>query len=69
MTLNAAQLGFVRALGTIILMSVLSYLGDSAHLSGVVTVGAAGIISSLALSFEHMVEATGKGALFGMVKS
>lgn len=67
MTLSESQLGFVRGLGTLILMGILSYVGDASHLNGVVSVSGASIISALALSLEHYFESksvSGK-ALFG----
>lgn len=68
MNLTNAQIGFIRAIGVVILTAVLSFLGDSANLNGVVSAGVATLISALALSFEHALEANGKGALFGAAK-
>lgn len=69
MSLTPAQLGFVRAIGSFLLLGVLTYIGDASHLNGVVSVSAASLISAAALSLEHYLEAKnaeGK-ALFGSV--
>ncbi len=68
MNLTNAQIGFIRGLGVVVVTSVLAYIGDVNHLSGLVSVGVASIISALALSLEHHIEAGGGGALFGAAK-
>lgn len=70
MTLTPAQLGLARGLGVAILLAVLTFIGDSANLNGIVSVSAASIISGLALSLEHYLEAKSGNttALFGAVK-
>lgn len=68
MAITPAQLGFIRAFGTGILLFVLAYLGDASHLSGVVSDTIALIISALALSLEHQIESNSGKALFGSTK-
>jgi len=67
--MSPSTLGFIRAIGTVVLMSVLTYLGDSAHLNGIVSATAATIISALALALEHSIESSTGNALFGAVRS
>lgn len=67
--MSPAILGFLRALGVIILTAVLAYVGDASHLDGVVSISLAGIISSLALGLEHSIENKTGNALFGAVRS
>ncbi len=69
MTTDPKVLGFIRALGVAVVMAILSFLGDAAHLSGIVSQSVAGIIAALALAAEHSMEAKGNGALFGAVRS
>lgn len=64
--MTQAQLGFVRALGIVIITAVLGYLGDASNLNGVVSTSAAAIISGIALSLEHYMAGKKPGsALFG----
>ncbi len=66
--MTQAQLGFVRALGVVIIMAVLGFLGDANNLNGIVSTGVAGMISGLALSLEHYFAGKKPGsALFGSV--
>lgn len=67
LSMNPSLLGLVRGLGIAVLMAVLTYLGDAAHLSGVLSIGAAGIVSALAMSFEHYIAENSGKALFGAV--
>ena len=60
--------GFLRGIGTVILFAVLSYLANSANLTGIVNVSVAGIISGIALAIEGSMKSQGSGGLFGMVK-
>jgi hypothetical protein len=69
MTLTPAQLGFIRALGVSVIFAALAFIGNAANLNGVVPEGLAAIISMIALSIEHSMEAKGKGALFGAVRT
>jgi hypothetical protein len=66
--MNPATLGFVRALGTVAVVAVLSYLGDAAHLNGIVSESVAAIIAALALGLEHSIEEKTGNGLFGAVK-
>lgn len=66
--MSPALLGFLRGIGMVVLAAVLSYLGDEANLSGIVSASLATIVSGIALSLEHSLESKGKGALFGAVK-
>lgn len=67
MTLTPGQLGLVRGLGMAVLMAILTFLGDSANLNGIVSAAGAGIISALALSLEHYMASGSTTALFGAV--
>ncbi len=68
MNLNPAWLGFLRAVGVTVLVAILSYLGDAAHLNGLVSDSLATIIAAVALGIEHNIESKGGGSLFGCVK-
>jgi hypothetical protein len=65
--MSPSLLGFVRGLGFTVLLVVLNYLGDAAHLSGLVSVSTAALVSSLALALEHAIENKTGNALFGAV--
>lgn len=65
--MNPATLGFLRAIGTVVLMSVLTYLGDASHLNGILSATLATVISAFALAIEHSIAATTGTALFGAV--
>lgn len=65
MTITPAQLGALRALGTLVLFTVLTWLGDTTHLAPFVNSTVASIISMLALGIEHNVESASGKALFG----
>lgn len=67
--MSPAILGFVRGLGTIILMSVLTYVGDASHLNGLVSAAGASIIAGLALALEHAIQNGTGNALFGAVRT
>lgn len=67
MNLTPAQLGFIRALGTVVVFSALSFLGDAANLNGVVPEVVAGFIAMVVSSIEQHL-APKKGALFGAAR-
>lgn len=67
--MNPALLGFCRAIGVVVLSSVLAYIGDAAHLNGIVDGVLATIISGAALALEHSIEQSSGNALFGAVKT
>lgn len=66
--MNQTTLGLVRGLGVAVLMAVLTYLGDAAHLNGILSGSLAAIVSGVALMIEHSIEASSGSALFGAVK-
>lgn len=70
MKLNAAWIGFIKAIGVVVIMGVLSYVGDAAHLNGLVSPIIASLIAALAASLEsHLKDESGNTkALFGAVK-
>ncbi len=68
-SISPAVLGFIRAIGVVVLTAILAYLGDASHLTGVFTPYIAAIISGLALALENSIEAKSGNALFGAVKS
>jgi hypothetical protein len=68
MNISPAVLGFLRTLLTVAIISVLSYLGDAAHLNGVVSASVATLIAALAMGAEHAIEANTGKALFGAVR-
>lgn len=61
-------IGFVRGLGSVVLFTVLAYVGQADHLTFLSPV-AAGLVSAIALAIEGAIQSgTGK-ALFGTVKA
>lgn len=67
--MSASLLGFIRGLGTVLLLGALTYVGDASHLNGVLSVGIAAFVSSAALALEHAIEANTGNALFGAVST
>lgn len=67
--MSPSVIGFLRALGVVILTAVLSYLGDASHLNGVVSTSIAALISAIALGLEHSIEEKKGTALFGAVRT
>lgn len=65
--MTAPQLGFIRAIGVVILAAVVHYFTDQANLIPVMSEGVAAIVAALALAYEHSIENKGGGALFGAV--
>lgn len=66
--MNPALLGFIRGLGTVVLTAFLAYLGDASHLNGIVSVGIAAVISSIALAIENSIAHSSGSALFGAAR-
>lgn len=66
--MSPALLGFIRAIGSVVVFAVVSYIADASHLSGLMSVSAAAVISGLALSLEHYLGDKSGTALFGAVK-
>ncbi len=67
--MNPALLGFIRALGVVVLAAILNYLGDVSHLTIILNPYTASIISALALALENSMESRTGNALFGAVES
>lgn len=68
MKLSPALLGFLRGLGVFVLMAVLSYVGAVEHLA-FLNPATAALISTIALSIEHMIEGSTGKALFGAART
>lgn len=67
--LSPAQISFIKALGVVALVSVLSFLGDASHFTGVLNPILAAVIAALAASFEAKLRSNSGDttALFGAV--
>lgn len=66
--MSPAWLGFLKAIGIVIITAVLSYLGNVANLNGVLSPLLATLLAALAASLEsHIKDQTGL-AFFGSVK-
>ena len=63
-----ALIGFLRALGFTVLATVLHFLGDAANLAFLEGPWPL-LISGIALSIEHAIEANTGKALFGAMKA
>lgn len=68
MNISAGWLGIVRGVLFAAVMAILTYLGDAAHLNGVISESGAAVIATLALGLEHMLEQTSGKAMFGAFK-
>lgn len=67
--MNPALLGALRGLGLVVLVAVLTYVGDASHLTFISNPWIEALIASAALALEHQIEdKTGK-ALFGAAKT
>ena len=62
-----AFIGFLRALGFVLLTTGLTFVGDTANLAWLPP-QAALLISGIALAIEHAIEARSGKALFGAAK-
>lgn len=67
MTLTPAQLGFVKALCTMLLFAVLDFAANAANLTGILGTSTALLVAGMAGSIETYLESKGKGSLFGAV--
>lgn len=69
MKLTPALAGFLKGLLIVVVLSVVSFLGDSAHLTGIMSPVLATIVASLFSSIESSMKAKSGGniALFGAV--
>lgn len=69
MNLSPSIIGFIKALGVVVIASVASYLADAAHLTGVLNPVIATVVAALAASFESYLKANSGNttALFGTV--
>lgn len=67
--LTIQQIGFIKAIGVVVITAILSYLGNAAHLNGVLSPVLASLVAALAASLEsHFKDASGNTeALFGAV--
>ncbi len=65
-------LGLIRYVGAAALWgalhAVFTYLGDAAHLTGIVSPIMTTIVVGIAGLLDHSIEAKGNGALFGSVR-
>ncbi len=66
--MNPLLLGFVRGLGTVLIMAALGYLGHAENLPFLNPI-VAGLLASVALGFENQMTVKTGNALFGAVKA
>ena len=66
---SPALLGAVRALGVVLLMAALTWLGDATNLSGIFNPTVNAVISMLALAIEHSLAAGSGTAMFGTIRT
>jgi hypothetical protein len=64
--LSDGVIRFLKGILSVIVFSVVSYLANSANLTGVLNVSIATIVSGLALVLEGYLKDKGNGALFGL---
>jgi len=67
--MSPALLGLLRALGVILLASIVHFFTNAANLDGVVGQSIAPIVAMIALAIEHSMESRSGNALFGLVRS
>lgn len=65
MTLTPAQNGALKQLLMVLVLGVVAFLGDSAHLTPFMSAGLATIVSMLASSLESHIKAQTGNGLFG----
>lgn len=70
MKISPALAGFIKGVLGVVVIAIVSYLGDSSHLSGVLNLGAATIVAGLFSSLESYLKSQSGNttALFGMAK-
>ena len=73
--MSPAVLGFLRGVGVAVAMATLGYIGDVTHLTFIshivifgIPINIGAIIAAGALAIEHKMEASGQGALFGLIR-
>ena len=67
-TSSTAWIRFIKGAGAVLLAGLVSYIADSAHLTGILNASLATIVSGMALVIEGMIKDSGHGALFGLAK-
>jgi hypothetical protein len=67
--MSPALLGLLRGLGFVVITSLLTFLGDGPHLTGILNPATASVVAMVALALEHAVEGKTGNALFGAVKT
>lgn len=68
--LSPAVAGFLKGVLIAVVLAIVSYLGDSAHLGGIVSPSIAVLIASVASAIESSLKSSsgGTSALFGAVR-
>lgn len=69
MDISPAWLGFIRGIGVVVIMAVLTYLANATNLTPVLGNSLAAIIASLALALENGMEGRTGKAGFGALRS
>lgn len=70
MNINSpALLGALRGLGMVVVIAILSYVGDATNIAFIDNPVVESIIVTVALAIEHAIEAKKGKALFGAVKT
>lgn len=64
---SPALLGALRALGVVVLLAILNWLGNATNLQGIFSMPVDSIIAMIALGIEHSLSAGSGTALFGSV--
>lgn len=67
MNVSPAVLGVIRSLGFVVILALVHWLSDAANLHGIMNEGLATLIATIALSFDHSLEAKTGTAAFGAV--
>jgi hypothetical protein len=66
--MNPAFIGALQGVGLAIILTVLSYFADAAHLNGLINPQMATLIAAICLAMEKNIEASTGKSLFGSVR-
>lgn len=68
-TISPAILGLLRAIGVMLVVSLVHFLGDAANLTPFMSSSVASIVAMISLAFEHSIEEKTGSALFGAIRT
>lgn len=66
--LSPQLISFIKAIGILMIFTLLTFLGDASHLNGIVSPAVAGLIAAIASWLETDIKQNTGNALFGAAK-